>query len=198
MIQSWLSRHGRRRRLIAAALAAVSVIAAFIATRPADSAPTVLVAARDLSPGPLNPADFHPAALTPPPAGAVRTIPAGQTLATPMRRGEPLTDARLLAAYRLPPGLVATPVRIADAAAAALISPGSTITLLAAYDEATPARQLAQDITVLSIPRRPPASGHDRSDGTLIVLATTPTQAADLATAQAHARISLTIKPNSG
>ncbi|MFC7102230.1 hypothetical protein ACFQQB_18315 [Nonomuraea rubra] len=123
MIQSWLSRHGRRRRLVAAALAAVSVIAAFVATRPTGFAPTVLVASRDLSPGPLNPADFHPAALAPPPAGAVRTIPAGQTLATPMRKGEPLTDVRLLASYRLPPGLVATPVRIADAAAAALISP---------------------------------------------------------------------------
>ncbi|MFD0469974.1 hypothetical protein ACFQ0B_17780 [Nonomuraea thailandensis] len=64
MIQPWLSRHGRRRRLVAAALAAVSVIAAFVATRPTGSAPTVLVAARDLSPGPLDPADFHPAALT--------------------------------------------------------------------------------------------------------------------------------------
>ncbi|UBU12518.1 RcpC/CpaB family pilus assembly protein [Nonomuraea gerenzanensis] len=197
MIGSWLARHGRRRRLTAAALAAVAVIAAFVATRPAGSAPTVLVASRDLSPGPLNAADFHLAALTPPPAGAVRTIPAGQTLATPIRRGEPLTDARLLAAYRLPPGLVATPVRISDAAAAALISPGSTITLLAAYDQSTPARQLAQDTTVLSIPK-PPASSPDRADGTLIVLATTPTQAADLATAQAHARVSLTIKPNQG
>ncbi|MGW3344854.1 RcpC/CpaB family pilus assembly protein [Nonomuraea rubra] len=196
MIQSWLSRHGRRRRLVAAALAAVSVIAAFVATRPTGSAPTVLVASRDLPPGPLNPADFHPAALTPPPAGAVRTIPAGQTLATPMRQGEPLTDVRLLASYRLPPGLVATPVRIADAAAAALISPGSTITLLAAYDQGAPARQLAQDTTVLSIPNPPSKATHDSADGTLIVLATTPTQAADLATAQAHARLSITIRTN--
>ncbi|MGR6914382.1 flagellar biosynthesis protein FlgA [[Actinomadura] parvosata] len=193
MIQSWLARHGRRRRLVAAALAAVSIIAAFAATRPAGSAPTVLVASRDLSPGPLNAADFHPAALLPPPTGAIRTIPAGQTLATPMRKGEPLTDVRLLASYRLPPGLVATPVRIADAAAAALIFPGSTITLLAAYDASTPARRLAEDTTVLSIPK--PTTTDDDA-GTLIVLATTPTQAADLATAQAHARLSLTIKPN--
>ncbi|MGW4792343.1 RcpC/CpaB family pilus assembly protein [Nonomuraea sp. NPDC004297] len=199
MIQPWLSRHGRRRRLVAAALAAVSVVSAFVATRPAGSAPTVLVAAHDLSPGPVHAADFHPAALDPPPSGAVRTIPAGQTLATPMRKGEPLTDIRLLAGYRLPPGLVATPVRIADAAAAALISPGSTITLLAAYDQHTPARQLAPDSTVLTIPRTtssPSQTGDD--NGTLIVLATTPTQAADLATAQAHARLSITIKPNQG
>ncbi|MEV0614840.1 RcpC/CpaB family pilus assembly protein [Nonomuraea sp. NPDC050404] len=119
-----------------------------------------------------------------------------------MRKGEPLTDARLLSSYRLPPGLVATPVRIADAGAAALISPGSTITLLAAYDPNTPARQLAPDTTVLTIPSTAPptkptnTTSTSTGTGTLIVIATTPTQAADLATAQAHARLSLTIKPN--
>ncbi|MFB4279122.1 flagellar biosynthesis protein FlgA [Nonomuraea sp. MTCD27] len=196
MIRSWLIRYGRRRRLIAAALAAISVTSAFIATRPATSATTVLAAARDLPPGPLHPQDFHPVALNHPPAGAVHTITAGQTLATPMRRGEPLTDVRLLATYPLPPGLVATPVRIADAATATLISPGSTITLLASYREGGPARQLAPDTTVLTIPR-PKGVASAGEDGALIVLATTPSQAADLAAAQTHARLSITIKPNS-
>lgn len=196
MIPSWLSRYGRRRRLIAAALAATSVICAFLATRPTTATtPTVLVASRDLSPGPVSPADFHLVALDPPPAGAVRDITPGQTLATPMRRGEPLTDVRLLSSYRLPPGLVAAPVRIADAATAALIAPGSTITLLAAYQEATHARQIASDTQVLTIPKPPPQSS---DDGTLIVLAVTPPQAAELAAAQAQARLSITIKPNYG
>ncbi|MEU8362142.1 flagellar biosynthesis protein FlgA [Nonomuraea sp. NPDC048882] len=198
MIRSWLTRYGRRRRLVAAAFAALSVLAAFLATRPATSAPTVLVASRDLAAGPLDPADFHPAALVPPPAGAVRALSpsSAQTLAAPMRRGEPLTDARLLSSYRLPPGLVATPVRISDPAAAALLSPGSTITLLASYAEGVPARQIAPDSQVLTIPKA--ASSSSSSDGSLIVLATTITQAAELATAQAHARLSITIKPNPG
>ncbi|WP_043628586.1 RcpC/CpaB family pilus assembly protein [Nonomuraea candida] len=205
---SWLSRHGRRRRLVAAALAAISVIAVLETISPGPATPTVLVASRDLTPGPLRAEDFQPATLDPPPAGAVLTIGAGQTLATPMRQGEPLTDARLLTSYRLPPGMVATPVRIADADAAALLSPGSRITLLAAYDPATPARQIAPDTTVLTIPGaaaqetdspidRSLGAGAGSRAGTLIVVATTPTQAADLATAQAHARLSLTIKSNS-
>ncbi|WP_326634840.1 flagellar biosynthesis protein FlgA [Nonomuraea fuscirosea] len=199
MIRSWPARYGRRRRLVAAAFAALSVLAAFLATRPAASAPTVLVAARDLAAGPLDPADFHPAALVPPPAGAVRTISpsASQTLTAPMRRGEPLTDARLLSSYRLPPGLVATPVRISDPAAAALLSPGSTITLLASYAEGVPARQIAPDSQVLTIPGASSPS-LSSSNGSLIVLATTITQAAELATAQAHARLSIAIKPNPG
>ncbi|WP_345390509.1 hypothetical protein [Nonomuraea salmonea] len=83
MIGAWLSRYGRRRRLIAAAFAAVSVVTAYLATRPAPAGPTVLVAVRDLRPGPLSAADFRPAALDPPPAGAVRTLAPGQALATP-------------------------------------------------------------------------------------------------------------------
>ncbi|MET8864126.1 flagellar biosynthesis protein FlgA [Nonomuraea sp. NPDC004580] len=194
MIGAWLSRYGRRRRLIAAALAAVSVVTAYLATRPAPAAPTVLVAVRDLRPGPLSSADFRPAALDPPPAGAVRTLGQGQTLATPMRRGEPLTDVRLLSTYPLPPGLVATPVRIADPATASLLAPGSTITVLAAHDQAAPAREIVTDTTVITIPK--PARSSASQEGALLVLATTPSQATELATAQAHARLSITLRTN--
>ncbi|MFB9474689.1 flagellar biosynthesis protein FlgA [Nonomuraea salmonea] len=194
MIGAWLSRYGRRRRLIAAAFAAVSVVTAYLATRPAPAGPTVLVAVRDLRPGPLSAADFRPAALDPPPAGAVRTLAPGQALATPMRRGEPLTDVRLLSTYPLPPGLVATPVRIADPATASLLTPGSTITVLAAHDQAAPAREIATDATVITIPRS--ARSGASQEGALLVLATTPSQAAELATAQAHARLSITLRTN--
>ncbi|MEV0380538.1 SAF domain-containing protein [Nonomuraea sp. NPDC050643] len=194
MIQSWLRRYGRRRRLIAAALAGLAVMTAFLATRPA-TAPPVLVSTRDLSPGPIRPGDFAAISLNHPPAGALRTAPTGQTLATPMRRGEPLTDARLLTSYPLPPGLVATPVRIADAAAAALLTPGTTISLLAPSAEGT-AHYVASDITVLTIPTST-ARGGTTGSGALIVLATTSTQAAALAAAQTHDRpLSITIKTN--
>ncbi|MBB5774960.1 RcpC/CpaB family pilus assembly protein [Nonomuraea jabiensis] len=191
MIRAWLIRYGRRRRLVAAALAALAVMSGFIATRP-EPAPTVLVAARDLSPGLLGPGDLTPAALNHPPTGAVRAAAAGQILASPMRKGEPLTDVRLLHSYRLPPGMVATPVRIADAATASLLTPGATITVLAAGEETHPARAVAEDVRIITIPRTPKTTSE--THGALIVLATTPTQAAELASAQTTGHLSITIK----
>ncbi|RVX44899.1 Flp pilus assembly protein CpaB [Nonomuraea polychroma] len=201
MIQSWLSRYGRRRRLVAATLAAIAVISAYIATRPSPPPTTVLVATRDLPPGPLTPSDLRPVPLNHPPDGAVRTTTAaaGRYLTSPMRRGEPLTDARLLDSYRLPPGMVATPVRISDPAAARLLSPGSRINVLAAWEEAHPARTIAEDVSVITAAaQRQADENSSNSNGTLIVLATTSTQAAELAAAQAHARLSITIIADSG
>jgi Flp pilus assembly protein CpaB len=113
-----------------------------------------------------------------------------------MRRGEPLTDARLLHSYRLPPGMAATPVRISDPEAARLISPGSVIDVLAAWEDSHLARTIAEDVTVITIPK--PSTAAAETHGRLIVLATTPSQAAELAAAQASARLSITIDPNSG
>ncbi|WP_063780531.1 hypothetical protein [Nonomuraea sp. SBT364] len=185
MIRLWLRRCERRRRLIAAALAAVGVLAALLALRPAPG-PMVLVAARDLSPGVLRPGDLRPAALSHPPDGALRSGAVGRVLAGAMRRGEPLTDVRLLHSLRLPPGTVATPVRISDPDVARLISPGSTIGVLASHDGA-PASLVADDVTVLTIPDAPD------DHGALVVLATTPAQAAELAGAQAGGHLSITI-----
>jgi Flp pilus assembly protein CpaB len=106
-----------------------------------------------------------------------------------MRRGEPLTDARLLDSYRLSPGMVATPVRISDAEAAKLLSPGSRINVLAAWEDTHPARTIAEDVRVITTADRQEDDNH----GALVVLATTPTQAAELAAAQASARLSITI-----
>ncbi|MCK2213320.1 RcpC/CpaB family pilus assembly protein [Actinomadura sp. ATCC 31491] len=204
MITSWLARYGRRRRLIAAALAALAVLSAYVATRPTPPT-TVLVAAHDLPAGPVTAADLTPVALDHPPAGAIRRLSPATPhhLTSPMRRGEPLTDARLLkTAYtRLPPGMVATPIRIDDPEVAALLSPGSTINLLATWPDATapvPARTVAEAVTVITIPpppppRRTPMASSTTPRGTLLLLATTTTTAAALATAQATARLSITL-----
>ncbi|MEU6718963.1 RcpC/CpaB family pilus assembly protein [Nonomuraea sp. NPDC046802] len=193
-----MSRYARRRRLLAAALAALAVISTFFAIRPATPTTTALVATRDLSPGPLRPGDLRAVPLNHPPAGAVRTTVSGQILATPMRKGEPLTDVRLLRTFPLSPGLVATPVRISDPAAAALLSPGSTISVLATMSEGNPmaAHPVAQGVTVITIPAstRQSTTGNDR--GALVVLGTTPAQAAALAAAQAHGHLAITIEPN--
>jgi Flp pilus assembly protein CpaB len=89
--------------------------------------------------------------------------------------------------------MVATPVRISDPAAARLLSPGSRINVLAAWEEAHPARTIAEDVSVITAANRQQTDDDSTNHGTLIVLATTSTQAAELAAAQAHARLSITI-----
>ncbi|MEU8102231.1 SAF domain-containing protein [Nonomuraea muscovyensis] len=177
----------RRRRAIAALLAGTGVLLGYSALRPAPGTP-VLVAARDLSPGVLRAGDLRLAPLHHPPDGAIRSDAVGRVLTGPMRRGEPLTDARLLHSLRLPPGTVATPVRISDADVARLISPGSTIGVLAAW-EGQAAQLVADDVRVVTVPET------DDGKGALVVLATTPAQAGTLAAAQAGGHLSITIKP---
>jgi Flp pilus assembly protein CpaB len=129
------------RRLLAALLAGLAMLAGIAAVRPA--APptvTVLVAARDLAAGAaLRLADLRSAALPSAavPAGALRPGAAvlGRLVAGPVRRGEPLTDVRvlgpaLLTAVSGGPDVVAVPVRFADAGAVSLLRPGDRIDVL--------------------------------------------------------------------
>ena len=134
----------RYRRLLAAGCAAAAVAFALSALRPAAPAGTrVPTAARDLPSGAaLSSSDIRsvtvPASAAP--AGIVRSGLVGRVLAGPMRRGEPLTDARLIGPRLLSgygPGLVAVPVRVADAAAARLLRPGDRIDVLAASASAS-------------------------------------------------------------
>jgi pilus assembly protein CpaB len=133
------------RRLLAAGLAAGSVAAGLTVLAP-EPPPTVqvLAAARDLAGGaPLQAGDLDPVALPPAavPDGALTdaSTVVGRILAGPVRRGEPLTDLRLLGRELLEaaaPGsepLVATPVRIADAGIVALLRPGDLVDVLAAH-----------------------------------------------------------------
>src|SRR3954452_19155694 len=106
-----------RRRVLAAALAAVAVAAGVQAARP--QPPTraaVLVAAHDLPAGTLLTAhDVRRAAYAPGsvPSG-LADAPVGRTLAAPLRAGEPVTDVRLVGPALTDgyPGLVAVPVRL--------------------------------------------------------------------------------------
>ncbi|MEU7883590.1 SAF domain-containing protein [Microbispora bryophytorum] len=254
----------RRRRPIAAVLAGLAVACVLLAVRTPDGV-EVLAAARDLAGGRLTASDVVVVRLPPDtvPAGAyVPGAPvSGRLLAGPLRRGEPLTDARLLgpglfrqtltgqasdgrrageqpsgwhepsgegsdgqvpegpadegltdggptaasgastaqagdsAAQAGAPaaeaGMVATPVRITDPDAARLLSPGDVIDILAAFEDGPfQARLVAQKVRVIA---RPPG----RTDrGALLVLATTPGQAAQLAQAQAQGRLSVAIHPH--
>ncbi|MGW5262575.1 SAF domain-containing protein [Microbispora sp. NPDC004025] len=192
----------RRRRPIAAVLAGLAVACVLLAVR-APGGVEVLAAARDLPGGRLAPSDVMVVRLPPDavPAGAYvpGTSVAGRVVAGALRRGEPLTDARLLGpglfrqalAGQAPAGqVVATPIRIADPDAARLLSPGDVIDVLAAFEDGPfQARVIAQEVRVIA---RPPG----RTDGgALLVLATTPGQAAQLAQAQAQGRLFVTIHP---
>ncbi|MEV1199760.1 SAF domain-containing protein [Microbispora rosea] len=206
----------RRRRPIAAVLSGLAVACVLLAVRTPYGV-EVLAAARDLPGGRLAASDVVVVRLPPDavPAGAYAPgapVP-GRVLAGPLRRGELLTDARLLgpglfhqtlagqtsggsagvgpaAATDVVPGLVATPVRMADPDAARLLSPGDVIDVLAAFEDGPfQARTVAQEVRVIA---RPPG----RTDGgALLVLATTSGQAAQLAQAQAQGRLSMTIHP---
>src|SRR3954468_21933609 len=166
----------------------------------------VWTAARDLSGGsPLTARDLRAVAL---PAGSVPdgTLPAaaraaGRLLAAPVRRGEPITDVRLLGQSLLAalpePGLVAVPVRVADgSAAAALVHPGDVVDVLA-VDDPVSGRDAGRPVTVASavrvvaVPTRAGASG---DGGGLVVVAVDRMQAAALAEASSGARLSLALR----
>src|SRR3954447_8010817 len=120
------------RRLLAAACAAAAVAFALSAVAPAPPVVVhVLAAARDVPAGAvLTPADVHEIALPPRvvPEGALRagTDVAGRVVVAAMHRNETVTDLRLVGTpvfAAVTPGLVATPVRIADPGVARLLQP---------------------------------------------------------------------------
>ncbi|MCY7341618.1 MAG: SAF domain-containing protein, partial [Pseudonocardia sp.] len=129
------------RRLLAGGLLAGAMAFGLHALAPPPT-PTVAVvsATRDLPAGArLGEADVTLARLDP------RSVPDGAlprlavalagTVVSAVRRGEVLTDVRLLGSGtldRLGPGLVATPVRIADSESVGLLRPGSVVDVLAA------------------------------------------------------------------
>ena len=194
------------RRPITAALAGLAVLAGLSAVSPTPvRTRTVWTAARDLRGGaPLRAGDVvlrHvPLALVPAGALAAGSTVVGRLLAAPVRRGEPLTDVRLLEPSLLAAlgraDDVAVPVRVADgAAAAALAHPGDVVDVLAtgALDDSTTGTPVvvASGVTVLSVPGRDAATG---SDAGLVVVAVSPDQAAALAAAAARSRLSLVLR----
>jgi pilus assembly protein CpaB len=127
----------RRRRLVAVGLLAAAVAAGLQAVRPAPPpSTTVLVAARDLpaghrlTSGDLAAGSWYPDDV---PAGTVPR-PAGRVLSSAIRRGELLTDTRVLGdglLTGLPAGTVAVAVRLADPASALVVRPGERADVLA-------------------------------------------------------------------
>jgi Flp pilus assembly protein CpaB len=198
----------RHRRLVAAALTGVAVLAALHVLRPAPGATVrVWVAARSVAGGrPLVAADVMteplPAAAVPagvlsPPASVV-----GRLLAAPMSRGEPITTVRLLSPSLLAaaglPGDVAVPVRTTDGPATlALVHAGDRVDVIATGDgetgTASSQTTVVHDVRVLATPTREDTDDSGETAGLLIVAATT-TQAASLADVAGTARLSVAVQ----
>jgi Flp pilus assembly protein CpaB len=135
-----LRRH--RRPLAAVALAVAAGVAVDAATADPPPGVPLVVAARDLPAGTrLDPTDLTtvqvPADAVPDGALARPADAAGTALASPLRRGEPVTDARLGGNALLtgaPAGTLAVPVPLADPAAVSLAGPGTEVAVLAGAD----------------------------------------------------------------
>ena len=188
-------------------MAALSAITA----KPAPGT-TVVAAARDLPAGAtLTGTDVHtvalPAAAVPAGAITATALAIGRTISGAVRRDEPLTDVRLADGLLSTPapGMVATPVRLADPEAAELLQPGQHVDVLAASTSTQPqasqavAAVVAAGVRVVAIPSGTsgPNGTADTQDlgieGALVVLATTPAQARALAQAQVSTRLSAVV-----
>ena len=131
-----------------------------------------------------------PAGLVPDGALVDAAATVGRLVVGPVRRGEPLTDVRLLGASLLVGGDVAVPVRVAEPATAALVGAGDRVDVLAASPEGgTVASVVASGLAVLSVP----ALGDDVGEGALLVLAADRPTAARLAAAAVTGRLSVVV-----
>lgn len=193
------------RRLGAALLLALALV---LAVRP-DPAPAgaggpaavpVVVAVADLAAGTRLEAGHLSVAAVPPevvPDGVVERpqLLLHRVLAAGVRRGEPLTDARLVGAgltALLPEGQVAAPVRLADLAVSALVHAGDRVDVLATVGGTAVAERVAAGALVLAAPGR--ADPADPGAG-LLLLAVDADTAARLAGASAEATLTISLPP---
>ncbi len=180
------TRTVRARRVAAGLLVA---LAALSALHDDPAATDVVVAAGDLGPGTSLQADqlrLEKRSATVLPEGALTAIPPiiGATVAGPVRRGEVLTDIRVigsrLAGLSAGPDARMVPLRLADAAVADVIRPGDVVDILgsgtAAAGTAGPARPrpLAVGAVVVSVTPAATAPG----GGNRVVLVALPAPAA--------------------
>lgn len=181
----------RFRRPLAAASAALAVLLLVAILRPTSATLVdVTVAAADLPPGStLTAQDLAvaplPADYLPPGAVLDQAEVVGRTLTGAIAAGEPLTHSRLLAQGPRADGLHTVPVRLADAEAASLLTPGSVIDLVLASGH-TGGRVIAEGVQVITVPQRAATTGFgqaSRAAGSLIVVATDRRTAVALAAA---------------
>lgn len=181
------SRTIAARRALAGALVVLAAVAAWRDDPRADVA-EVVVTTRDLSPGSELTADdvrVESRAAASIPDGSRTDLDGvvGTTLAGPARRGEVVTDVRVLgprlAESAAGPDARIVPLPLADAALVDLVRPGDVVDIVAAPTSAAPAteaRVIATDavVVLVSAEQNGPAAG----GGGRVVLVALPAAAA--------------------
>ncbi|HEY5149918.1 MAG TPA: SAF domain-containing protein [Mycobacterium sp.] len=189
------------RRVAAGGLVVLAGVAA-LRPDPADAHTEVVIARHDLSPGVTLTADdigVERRSATIVPDGALRTadVVVGATLAGPARRGEIITDVRVLgsrlAGLAAGPDARVVPLHLADAAVLDLIRPGDVVDVLGAVSAETDAepRVVATNaiVVLVSARQKSAGTGDDR-----VVLVALPAAAANaLASATLVQTVTLTI-----
>jgi Flp pilus assembly protein CpaB len=195
-LRTLLRAVSRHRLLLAAGLAAGSVATGLSVVAPdAPRSARVLTVTRDLPAGTAVTASDVRSTSVPvglQPTGALREPDqvVGRLVAGPVRRGEALTDVRLLGAALLPPGSqVALPVRLTEPATAALVVAGDRVDVLwAAPDGAATAQVVAAGLQVLAVPDL-----DGTGEGALLVVAASRPAAARLAAAAVTGSLSVVV-----
>ncbi len=181
------SRTVAARRVVAGGLVVLAAVAA-LRPDPRGDRIDIVVAARDLSPGvELIDSDvrLESRTATTVPDGSQSDVGAvvGSTLAGPARRGEAITDVRLLgprlAESAAGPDARIVPLHLADPALFDLIRPGDVVDVLAADDTAQgDARPsvVATDAVVVLVSKKPTGAGNG---GDRVVLVALPAHSAN-------------------
>ena len=165
----------RRRRPLATVLAGIAVATGIhAAAAPPPPRVPLLVAARDLPAGIVLAADDLSEVAFPPDSvpDDVAAAPVGRVLAAPLRRGEAVTDVRLVGPGLAEghPDVTALPVRLPDAAMVDLLRVGDRVDLLATDPQGGGASVVATDVPVLAIPRASPDGEGAGLAGRLVVV----------------------------
>jgi Flp pilus assembly protein CpaB len=182
------------RRIAAGGLVVLAGIAA-LRSNPDGDRTEVVVAARDLTPGSALTSDDvrtekHLAATVPDGSQADLGAVVGSTLAGPMRRGEVLTDVRLLGTRlaeaaigsKAGPGARIVPLHLADSALIDLVRAGDVVDVLAAApNDSQPGTQavskvVATDAVVVLVS---PKQKVQAADGDRVVLVALPARVAN-------------------
>jgi len=195
------ARTAMARRIAAGLLVVLAAVTA-LKPDPDREQRDVVVAVRDLSPGVTLSSDDvalrkRPAQSIPDGAASAVDVVVGKTLAGPSRRGEVLTDARVLGSrltgLAAGPDARVVPLHLADAAVLDLIRPGDVVDVLGAPSADTDAhpRVLAGNavVVLVSAAGATPGAGNER-----VVLIALPAPAANaLAGATLVQTVTLTI-----
>jgi len=189
----------RHRRLVAAFLAALTVLASIAAVKGTRPSIEVLVASHALGAGTvLTDADTELRAVSTPLAlGASNNASdlIGRTLLINVEPGQPMYQSFALDRTSIPKGLAAVPLRTADPAVANIVRSGERVDVIGQRTSADAPTLLARDLAVLTV-AVPKASGLLKSsnEAPLVVVLADSYTAGTLAAASVAAPVALTLR----